>query len=141
MTLIEPERPDRKPAEPLDLVIELHPDDVDAPAFVPPHLREPDEAETPPAENESTATEPETATSLEKPKSEESPPAPTADTQEESGTSNEERNPRRKKNRRKKRRLRKNNESAEGGSDTAKDEPASPTPAANDSFGAGLDTT
>jgi hypothetical protein len=42
MHLVERRRPDRAPPPPLDMIIDLHPDDVDAPAFVPVHLREPD---------------------------------------------------------------------------------------------------
>jgi hypothetical protein len=46
MSLIEQPRPPRTPSPPLDLIIDLHPDDVDAPAFVPFHLREPEPAAT-----------------------------------------------------------------------------------------------
>jgi hypothetical protein len=119
MQLVEHQRPLRDPPPPLDLIIDLHPEDVDAPAFVPAHLREPEPAvaaETiteilhePPAEAEQPA-RPAAVSVVDEPEEE-----PTATAPEEAAPE-QTREPKRKKRRgrRQRRRNRSNPSAGEG---------------------------
>lgn len=146
MSLIEQPRPLREPSPPLDLIIDLHPDDVDAPAFVPVHLREAEP--TPPAE---------TITQIlaEPPSAPEQAPEPAAAevpevVQEAEETlpeaSSEEAAPEqtpqpRKKKRRGRRQRRRNRSSTADGDSGSTPQNESGSPATSDNpFGAGVDS-
>jgi type IV secretory pathway VirB10-like protein len=154
MSLLEQPRPLREPSPPLDLIIDLHPDDVDAPAFVPVHLREPEP--TPPAE---------TITQIlaEPPSAPEQPPEPAAAAAEEAAAAEApevaqeaeetlpeasgeeaapEKTPKTRKKKRRSRRQRRRNRSstADGDSGSAQQAETGSTAGSDDSFGAGVDT-
>ena len=143
MSLIESQRPDRTPPGPLDLVIDLHPDDVDAPAFVPVHLRDPEDVPVDPPERDEEAVPAETAVTETTAEPNEVPPAaadspPSAESPPTKEPDRPSKN-RRKKNRRRRRRKPSHSESQAGrdatGPTAATDGPSS----SGDSFGAGLD--
>jgi type IV secretory pathway VirB10-like protein len=147
MSLVEQPRPLREPSPPLDLIIDLHPDDVDAPAFVPVHLREAEP--TPPAE---------TITQIlaEPPSAPEQPPEPAAaaevpeiaqeaeetlpEASGEEAAPEQTPSPRKKKRRGRRQRRRNRSSTADGDSDpTSQNESGSPA-TSDDPFGAGVDS-
>ena len=148
MSLIEPLRPARLPAAPLDMVIGLHPDDVDAPAFVPAHLREMEEerpAETTTETEILTETEPSTA-SPEEVHPADLVEAPVVEAESSStDDAGDGRKARRKKNRRKRRRKKADAarivSTNSDGADSPAETTSADTPALPDgAFGTGLDS-
>jgi hypothetical protein len=149
MSLIEMQRPARGPSAPLDPVIELHPDDVDAPAFVPVHLRDPEDV---PAEDAERSEDPVREESVEtnapakideKPAGEKPSNANDSPLSAEPPSSEKPDRPsknRRTKNRRKRKRRSSTTESSASTETPGPSAQNGTSPSGDDDFGAGLDS-